>query len=97
MTQKTQDWHRADITAAIKKSGTTLRALSLGAGYAHNACCFAMLRPNPKVQAIIAKQIRVKPQVIWPSRYDAVTGTPLSYSEIIRRTAADASQNRRAA
>ncbi|WP_038267429.1 helix-turn-helix domain-containing protein, partial [Xenorhabdus cabanillasii] len=32
MTLSSQDWHRADIRAALEKRGTNLRTLSVAAG-----------------------------------------------------------------
>lgn len=65
------DWHPADIVAAIRKSGTTLRELSLSHGLAERACQVALHRPYTKPEVVIAKALGVHPMVIWPSRYHA--------------------------
>jgi Ner family transcriptional regulator len=67
----TQDWHKADIVAAIHKAGHTFKGLSLANGYRSvDACSQALHRPYPKVERIVAAAIGVMPEVIWPSRYN---------------------------
>lgn len=64
------DWHPADIVAALHKKGVSLRQLALDHGYVSGSTLSgAMVRPYPKAEAIIAKAIGVKPEDIWPSRY----------------------------
>lgn len=64
------DWHRADIVAAVRKAGWTLRKLSLHHGYADGGTLTkAMDRPWPKGERLIAAAIGVDPATIWPSRY----------------------------
>ncbi len=68
--QSLEDWHPADIVAALRKCGWSLRALSLhhnlGAGTLKNA----MHKPYPKAEKQIANAIGVSAWEIWPSRYD---------------------------
>lgn len=66
-----EDWHPADIVAGIRKSGTTLRQLCLNNGYAASTLKAALRVPYPKAERIIADAIGVKPEDIWPSRYDS--------------------------
>lgn len=63
------DWHPADIGAALKKRGTNMSALSEANGYTRNGLRNALYRHYPKAERIIAGAIGVKPQDIWPSRY----------------------------
>lgn len=70
------DWHREDIKAAIRKTGVTLEALALAHKLSRSAVRQTLLRPWPRVQAIVAQHLGVAPQEIWPSRYDAF-GAPL--------------------
>ncbi len=70
------DWHPEDIKAAVRKSGTSLAALSLAAGLSESAASRALITPWPRVQALIARHLGLRPQDIWPSRYDA-RGRPL--------------------
>lgn len=69
------DWHPEDIKAAIRKRGMTLHALSRQAGCEASAARKALLRPSPRLQAVIGRLLGVHPMVIWPSRYDE-TGAP---------------------
>ncbi|PMR74113.1 helix-turn-helix domain-containing protein [Billgrantia endophytica] len=65
-----QDWHRADIVAAVRKAGWTLRKLATHYGYKHaTTLSVALDRRWPKGERIIAEAIGVDPATIWPSRY----------------------------
>ncbi|GGX82847.1 Mu-like prophage FluMu DNA-binding protein Ner [Litchfieldella qijiaojingensis] len=67
-----QDWHRADIVAAVHKAGWTLRKLAAYHGYKQaTTLSVALDRPWPKGECIIASAIGVDPAAIWPSRYHA--------------------------
>lgn len=70
------DWHREDIKGAIRKTGITLSDLSRQHGCTNNAVRMTLIRPWPRVQAIIAAHLGKSPQEIWPSRYDHL-GNPL--------------------
>ncbi|MBG6243677.1 hypothetical protein CS369_00250 [Candidatus Symbiopectobacterium sp. 'North America'] len=64
-----QDWHPADIIAAIKRKGTSLAALSRASGLASSTLANALTRRWPKGELLIAQAINVSPEEIWPSRY----------------------------
>ncbi|MCW2477563.1 helix-turn-helix domain-containing protein [Candidatus Symbiopectobacterium sp. NZEC135] len=64
-----QDWHPADIIAAIKRRGTSLAALSRASGLASSTLANALTRRWPKGERLIAQAINVSPEEIWPSRY----------------------------
>ncbi|BBE11093.1 helix-turn-helix domain-containing protein [Halorhodospira halochloris] len=65
-----QDWHRADIVAALRKSGWSLRSLATHHGYSSpTTLATALTRPWPKGERLIASAIGVEPKTIWPSRY----------------------------
>ncbi|PKE28401.1 DNA-binding protein [Rahnella sp. AA] len=64
-----QDWHQADIIAALRKKGTTLAAVSRAAGLSSSTLSNALSRPWPKGEILISQAIGVHPAVIWPSRY----------------------------
>lgn len=66
---KAQDWHPADIIAAIKKRGTSLSALSRNAGLRPSTLNNALARRWPKGEKIIADFLNVSPAEISPSRY----------------------------
>lgn len=64
-----QDWHSADIIAAIKKKEKSLAGLSRESGLSASTLANALARPWPKGEKIIADAIGLPPDVIWPSRY----------------------------
>lgn len=66
-----QDWHPADIVAAVRKLGTTLKDLSLQNGLPERACQVALHRPYTRPETVIAKALGYHPKEIWPSRYHA--------------------------
>lgn len=81
-----QDWHRADIVAALRKAGWSLRRLSKHHHYASPTTLInALNRPWPKGERLIAEAIGTDPAEIWPSRYRERT-TPRGASQ--RREAA---------
>ncbi len=63
------DWHPADIIAALHKKGTTLAAVSRAAGLSSSTLSNALSRPWPKGEILISQVIGVPPQTVWPSRY----------------------------
>lgn len=70
-----KDWHRADIIAAVRKTGTSVQALSFQNGYRRTTLGHALVHPYPKCERIIAAHLGIPPQKIWPSRYNA-DGSP---------------------
>ena len=64
-----QNWHPADIIAALKKHGTSLAALSRKAGLSSSTLANALTRHWPKGERLIAEELGVTPEQIWPSRY----------------------------
>lgn len=64
-----EDWHSADILAALKKKGTTLSAESRKAGLASSTLSNTLIRLWTKGERIIAEVLDIPPEQIWPSRY----------------------------
>jgi len=64
-----QDWHPADIVAAVRKAGWSLRRLSIRHDYHPQSLQRALQTPWPRAELIIARAIGFRPQSIWPSRY----------------------------
>lgn len=64
-----QDWHSADIIAALKKRGLTLSGLSRQSGLSSSTLSNTLVRPWTKGEMIIAQAIDLTPEEIWPSRY----------------------------
>jgi Ner family transcriptional regulator len=93
-----QDWHREDIKAAIRKTGATLRSLSISAGYHPSAGNKTLNCHWPQMQAVIARHLGVRPQDIWPSRYlPSGAPKPGAWAKVSRRRRVAAAQTRRAA
>ncbi|MBK0089359.1 helix-turn-helix transcriptional regulator [Erwinia sp. S59] len=74
MGESKQDWHQADIIAALRKRGTSLAAVSRAAGLCSTTLGNALIRPWPKGEWLIAEAIGVAPHEIWPSRYYSLQG-----------------------
>ena len=69
-TQAQQDWHRADVKAALEKAGLSLAALARANGYKNpNSLCMVFNAPWPKAERIVAAAIGKHPAEIWPTRY----------------------------
>jgi Ner family transcriptional regulator len=69
-TPKTADWHPADVLAALKKRGKSLSGLSRAHGYHATAAGKALKRHWPAMEALIAAELGLAPEDIWPDRYD---------------------------
>ena len=78
-----KNWHRADIVAALKKKGWSLRALSMEAGLSTNTLRSALAAPYLKGERIIAAAIGVKPEEIWPERYAARNLKPVFPKKVV--------------
>lgn len=65
-----EDWHPADILAALHKRGITLRGLARSHGLSNSSTLSAaMIRSYPKSEQRLADALGVHPKEIWPSRY----------------------------
>lgn len=84
MHQQPSDWHPADIIAALKKSGTTLAALSREAGLSSSTLSNTLIRPWPKGEWLIADRLGMHPSLIWPTRYYDAKGNLLDRKSKIR-------------
>ena len=67
---ETLDWHRADVVAELKKKGTSVRKLSIQNGLSPNTLKSALQFKYPRGERIIANALGIKPEQIWPSRYE---------------------------
>jgi Ner family transcriptional regulator len=61
------DWHPADVLAALKKRGVSLRQLAARYGYSH--IDRVLTSPWLAAEKIVADALGLKPAEIWPSRY----------------------------
>lgn len=65
-----EDWHPADIKAALHKRGITLQGIAEAHGLAGTSTLSAALvRSYPANEKRIAAALGLHPKVIWPSRY----------------------------
>ncbi|NVJ90842.1 MAG: helix-turn-helix domain-containing protein [Methylocystaceae bacterium] len=80
--QASKGLHKADIKAAIHKRGWTLIGLSLHWGLDRSAISTALNRSWTDVEAKIAEFLKMKPQAIWPERYDQ-DGNPLKSKRVM--------------
>lgn len=65
-----QDWHPADVVAALHKRGLSLRQLALTNGYNSRSLSQTLRAPMAQGEVIISGALGVTPQTLWPSRYD---------------------------
>jgi len=83
------DWHPADIVAALKKNGWNLSSLSRHHGYASPGTLRRAIETKwPKGEAIIAEAIGVKPEEVWPSRYQEQFKRPVTRRNVNHRKVA---------
>lgn len=62
-----QDWHPADVKAALEKSGTSLSALARENGYSHIQ---RVLKSHWwAAEQIVARALGMSAESIWPTRY----------------------------
>lgn len=61
------DWHPADVIAALKKRGVSLRQLAKQNGYSH--IDRVLTSPWLGAEKIVADALGKKPNELWPSRY----------------------------
>ena len=67
-TEVPKEWHRADVVAALKRNGWTVRALSRRHKLSEYTLYTALDRPYPKGERIIAEALGLNVQDIWPER-----------------------------
>lgn len=70
MTRPTQGWHSEDIKAAVRKKGSTLRAISIDAKLCLDAGTIALKKPFPSAQRAIANFLGLPIHDLWPHWYD---------------------------
>jgi Ner family transcriptional regulator len=66
-TRAQQDWHPADVLAALKKRGVSLRQLARANKYSH--IDRVLTSPWLAAEKLVADALGKKPDEIWPSRY----------------------------
>lgn len=65
-----EDWHRADIVAALKKEGWTVASLARKEGLASSTLYSALSHSHyPRGERIIANALGIPVEKIWAKRY----------------------------
>jgi Ner family transcriptional regulator len=64
------DWHPADIVAAVHKKHGSLRKLSVSFEYEAGTLSKVLRKPWPLAEQRLADALGLKPWDIWPSRYN---------------------------
>lgn len=59
--------HPADVIAALRKRGTSLRRIAIENGYSHIQR--VLTSPWLAAEQLVAKALDKKPEELWPSRY----------------------------
>ncbi|MDX7987156.1 hypothetical protein FE392_07400 [Xenorhabdus sp. 12] len=65
----TEDWHPAEVVAALRKIGTSMAELSREFGLGSSTLSNTLNRGWPRGEWIIALRLNLHPSQIWPSRY----------------------------
>jgi Ner family transcriptional regulator len=73
------------VKELIIASGITLSELGIQNGFSHAAVSVTLRKRSPYVQEVIGRQIGMRPQDIWPSRYDE-NGSPMRLDPRGRRS-----------
>lgn len=63
--------HKEDIKAEVRKRKTTLRRLSLDAGFHPSTCGISLQKPIPRANKVIADFLKVPLSHLWPAWYDS--------------------------
>jgi Ner family transcriptional regulator len=62
-----EDMHPADVIAALRKRGTSLRRIAIENGYSHIQR--VLTSPWLAAEQLVAKALDKRPEELWPSRY----------------------------
>ena len=75
------DWHPADVVAALRKRGSSLRKVGIAHGY--KQIQNVLTRPWWVVEQLVAQELQLQPNEIWPSRYQP--GTNRNHAKALTR------------
>lgn len=68
--RKRANWHRADVVAALKKWKVSLAEIGRRHGMAPSTVKNSLDKPYPNGERWIAETLELKPEDIWPERYE---------------------------
>ena len=66
-TPRQEDMHPADVIAALRKRGTSLRKIAIENNYSHIQR--VLTSPWLAAEQLVAKALDTRPEDLWPSRY----------------------------
>ena len=58
------------IKFQLRVRGSSLSAIARELGVTRHAPRLALVKPYPKMERVIAEKLGLKPQELWPERYD---------------------------
>lgn len=74
-----EDMHPADVIAALRKRGTSLRKLAQENGYSHIQR--VLTSPWLAAEQMVAKALDTTPEALWPSRYRDPAARALAFRQ----------------
>jgi Ner family transcriptional regulator len=77
-----QDMHPADVIAALRKRGTSLRKIAIENGYSHIQR--VLTSPWLAAEQLVAKALDTRPEELWPSRYVNPADRALAFKQTRR-------------
>jgi len=78
-TTSQEDMHPADVVAALRKRGTSLRKIAQDNGYSHIQR--VLTSPWLAAEQLVAKALDTTPQALWPSRYQNPASRALAFRQ----------------
>jgi Ner family transcriptional regulator len=78
-TTSQEDMHPADVIAALRKRGTSLRKIAQENGYSHIQR--VLTSPWLAAEQLVAKALDTTPQALWPSRYRDPAARALAFRQ----------------
>ena len=81
------NWHPADVIAAVRKSGSTMQAIALAAGFHRTAASHCLSWPVPHANKAIADHLGKSVSDLWPQWFDEDGEVRADWKKITIRTA----------
>jgi Ner family transcriptional regulator len=78
-TTSQEDMHPADVIAALRKRGTSLRKVAHDNGYSHIQR--VLTSPWLAAEQMVAKALDTTPEALWPSRYRDPAARALAFRQ----------------
>ena len=78
-TDAQDDMHPADVIAALRKRGTSLRKIAIENGYSHIQR--VLTSPWLAAEQLVARALDKRPEELWPSRYVNPANRALAFQQ----------------